>query len=87
VIEPTIRAALEGHPLVTAVRGRGAMLGLELVDAETTARVVGQCLDDGVLLGWTLHSDRLVRLAPPLNIPEDVLHDALATIRRALDAA
>ena len=87
VIEPTIRAALEGHPLVTAVRGRGAMLGLELVDAETTARVVGPCLDDGVLLGWTLHSDRLVRLAPPLNIPEDVLHDALATIRRALDAA
>ena len=86
LIEARVRGALEGHPLVREVRGRGAMLGLDLVDAPTTARVVGQCLEGGVLLGWTLHADALVRVAPPLTIPDDVLDGALATIRAALDA-
>lgn len=87
VIEPAVRQALEGHPLVREVRGRGAMLGLELRDVATTARVVASCLDRGLLLGWTLHSDTLVRLAPPLTIPQDVLAGALGTIRDALDDA
>jgi acetylornithine/N-succinyldiaminopimelate aminotransferase len=85
-VEPRVRAALEGHVLVREVRGRGAMLGMELRDGPTTARVVERCLQGGVLLGWTLHSDALVRIAPPLNVPWDVLDDALATIRAALDA-
>ena len=85
-IERRVRDTLENHPLVREVRGRGAMLGLDLIDAPTTARVVGRCLEGSVLLGWTLHSDALVRVAPPLTIPDAVLGDALATIRAALDA-
>jgi 4-aminobutyrate aminotransferase-like enzyme len=37
-----------------------------------------------VLLGWTLHSDTLVRLAPPLTIPFEVLDEALAVILASL---
>lgn len=79
-----VREALD-HPGIVEVRGRGAMLGMVLRTAGQTARVVRHCLDDGVLLGWTLHSDTLVRIAPPLTIPESVLDDALVTIIRALD--
>ncbi len=68
------------HPLIREVRGRGAMLGMELVRRDVTERVVGRCLERGVLLGWTLHSDTLVRLAPPLSIPLDVLDEALSII-------
>ncbi len=85
-IEARVRAALAGHPLVREVRGRGAMLGMEVATREATARVVARCLDADVLLGWTLHSDTLVRIAPPLTIPWDVLDAALATLRAALDA-
>jgi 4-aminobutyrate aminotransferase-like enzyme len=74
------------HPLIRAVRGRGAMLGMELVRRDVTQQVVERCLGDGVLLGWTLHSDMLVRVAPPLNIPLDVLNTALDTMCDALDA-
>ncbi|NBB74328.1 MAG: aminotransferase class III-fold pyridoxal phosphate-dependent enzyme [Bacteroidetes bacterium] len=74
------------HPLIRAVRGRGAMLGMELISRDVTQQMVERCLGDGVLLGWTLHSNTLVRIAPPLNIPLDVLDTALDTMLDALDA-
>lgn len=73
------------HPLIQEVRGKGAMLGLELADAVVTARAVAHCLNHGVLLGWTLHSNSLVRIAPPLTIPFDVLDQALQVILDALN--
>ncbi len=85
-IEARVRNALTGRPLVDEVRGRGAMLGLNLTSRDATARVVGHCLAADVLLGWTLHSDTLIRIAPPLTIPWDVLDAALAVIVAALEA-
>ena len=84
-IEETVRARLN-HPLIREVRGRGAMLGMELVNQPVTERVVQRCLTRGVLLGWTLHSDTLVRLAPPLTIPANVLDEALGIIIDSLNA-
>jgi 4-aminobutyrate aminotransferase-like enzyme len=49
--------------------------------------MVASCLERGLLLGWTLHSDTLVRLAPPLNIPFDVLDEAANVILEALNEA
>ena len=43
------------------------------------------CLEQGVLLGWTLHSDTLVRIAPPLTIEEAALNEALDAILAALE--
>ena len=83
-IERRVRARL-AHPLIREVRGRGAMLGVDLADASTTERVVRRCLARGVLLGWTLHSNTLVRLAPPLTIPFDLLGEALGIIIESLE--
>ena len=85
-IEHRVRERLV-HPLIDEVRGAGALLGLLLRDTDTTARTVQACLDAGILLGWTLHSNRLIRIAPPLNIPWDVLDDACSQILAALTAA
>lgn len=81
-----IRRRLQ-HPAIREVRGRGAMLGMELENPDVTARMVASCLERGLLLGWTLHSDTLVRLAPPLNIPFDVLDEAVEVILGALNEA
>jgi len=83
-IETRVRRRLD-RPAVAEVRGRGAMLGLDLADASLTERVVRTCMDNGVLEGWTLHSDSLIRIAPPLNIPFDVLDDALSVLVAALE--
>ena len=82
-IEAQIRETLV-HPSIREIRGRGAMLGLDLRDAALTENVTKFCLENGVLLGWTLHSNSLIRVAPPLNIEEDVLNMALRVILMAL---
>ena len=65
---------------ITEVRGRGAMLGLQLRDAELTQKVVEYCFEKGIILGWTLHSNSLIRVAPPLIIEEGLLEDCFEMI-------
>lgn len=69
---------------ITEIRGVGAMLGMELEDRELTQKVVEECMDNGIILGWTLHSNTLVRLAPPLIIDEELLQSTLKTINRTV---
>lgn len=78
-IEDKVKAVLKGKG-ITEVRGKGAMLGLQLQNRALTQAVVEECLQQGLLLGWTLHSDTLIRLAPPLIISDEVLEQSLDTI-------
>jgi acetylornithine/N-succinyldiaminopimelate aminotransferase len=83
-IEARVRQSLEGLPGVSEIRGKGAMLGLQLQTYAQTMAVVEECMRHNILLGWTLHSNTLVRLAPPLTIPDDVLDETLDIIARAI---
>lgn len=83
-IEERARTRLR-HILITDLRGKGAMLGMDLKNTRVAKQVVEQCLQRGVLLGWTLHSGTVIRIAPPLNIPEDTLNEALDIITEVLD--
>ncbi len=84
IIEDKIRTRLK-HPSIVEIRGTGCMLGLLLPDYDTTRRVVELCFDAQVLLGWTLHSNTLIRIAPPLTITDEVLDQALDAIAAALE--
>jgi acetylornithine/succinyldiaminopimelate/putrescine aminotransferase len=84
-IENTVREILTGVGIVE-VRGRGAMLGLQLRDADLTQKVVKHCFDQGLILGWTLHSNSLIRIAPPLIIDQELLEESLQTISQAIQA-
>jgi acetylornithine/succinyldiaminopimelate/putrescine aminotransferase len=86
-----IRTALRGmgerHGGVREVRGLGMLIGLELESAERTRRFAERAFAEGVILGWTLHSDTVVRLAPPLNISDEELERGLQGIATALAAS
>lgn len=69
---------------ISEVRGVGGMLGMELQNQETTKKVVEDCLGKKIILGWTLHSDTLVRLAPPLIIEENLLRSTLQKINKSV---
>ncbi len=83
-IERITKEKLTGNGIVE-VRGKGAMLGLQLESWDLTKQVVEDCFEKGILLGWTLHSDTLIRLAPPLIIEDDLLHNVLETILESVE--
>lgn len=79
-------SALAGRRIVD-VRGLGMLIGIELESPERTIAFVDACRRAGVLLGWTLHHDRVVRLAPPLTLEDGEMETALRVIERALSSS
>jgi acetylornithine/succinyldiaminopimelate/putrescine aminotransferase len=73
-----LRAIQGRHAILKDVRGRGLMIGLEFTSQAVTERFVGEAYQRGVIMGWTINAEAVVRLAPPLVISE-------AEIDRALD--
>ncbi|WP_421775088.1 aspartate aminotransferase family protein [Gracilimonas sp.] len=82
-IERITKEKLRGSGIVE-VRGKGAMLGLQLESWDLTRKVVEDCFENGILLGWTLHSNTLIRLAPPLIIEYDLLNEVLDKILESI---
>lgn len=82
-IEKTAREILKGDGIVE-IRGRGAMLGLQLSSKNLTQKVVKDCFEKGLILGWTLHSSSLIRIAPPLIIEKELFEDSLQIIMQAV---
>ncbi len=73
-----LRSLQERFPIITDVRGRGLMIGFDLVDHDMAAAFERACFHDGLL---TLTcGERGVRLAPPLVVTEAECDTALAII-------
>ncbi|GIG21855.1 4-aminobutyrate aminotransferase GabT [Cellulomonas chitinilytica] len=88
-VVPRLRAL--DAPGVAEVRGRGAMLAVELVrpggmepDGAAAARVARACAAEGVLVLTCGTWGNVVRLLPPLVIGHDLLDDGLDVLGRAL---
>ncbi|RNC85863.1 MAG: aspartate aminotransferase family protein [Balneola sp.] len=79
LIEEKAKNRLQGEGIVE-VRGKGAMLGIQLASKELTEAVVKECMSFGIILGWTLHSDSLIRFAPPLILGEEMIDEVLELI-------
>ncbi|HHE72125.1 MAG TPA: acetyl ornithine aminotransferase family protein [Chloroflexi bacterium] len=93
LIQQRLNAMIPSHPSIGLVRGRGLMIGVELVrDRESKRRApeLRACLLDeafrrGLLL---LPAGRsAVRLVPPLNVSTDHVEEALALFDEALSCA
>jgi acetylornithine/N-succinyldiaminopimelate aminotransferase len=82
-----LRTMGERHGGIRDVRGKGMLIGLELETPERTQRFVERAFAEGVIVGWTLHSNTVVRLAPPLVITEPELERGLSGLDTALAAA
>jgi len=69
------------------VRGKGLLIGLEFDYSDLSRRFVAACRRAGLLLSWTLHSDTVVRLAPPLVISQKELDRGIGIMGEALEKA
>ncbi len=70
---------LEGAQGVKSVTGMGLMIGI-LPEKECAKEIVRYCIDKGVLC---LTAKNKVRLLPALNIPDEILKEAVAVIKEA----
>jgi 4-aminobutyrate aminotransferase / (S)-3-amino-2-methylpropionate transaminase / 5-aminovalerate transaminase len=91
IATPKLAALAAQCPAVGQVRGRGAMLALELIDPATaapdpalTAQVARACHRAGVVV-LTCGSDaNVIRLLPPLVISPDLLAEGLDVLTHAV---
>jgi 4-aminobutyrate aminotransferase / (S)-3-amino-2-methylpropionate transaminase / 5-aminovalerate transaminase len=89
---PRLTEMLDAHPAVGDVRGRGAMVALELVSADgspdpaTAGRIAAACHAEGLLLLTAGTYGNVLRLLPPLVMPEDLLEEGLGLLGKALSA-
>jgi diaminobutyrate-2-oxoglutarate transaminase len=60
-----------------AVRGKGMMQGLDTQDGAVAKEIVSRCFQNGLLLGGCGPAGRVVKLIPPLTIPDADLEEGL----------
>ena len=70
-----IFSMLEGKPGIKSVSGMGLMIGIET--EKDAGEVLALCRERGVI---ALRAKNKIRLLPPLNIPENLLREAIKVI-------
>jgi diaminobutyrate-2-oxoglutarate transaminase len=66
------------------VRGRGMMQALDIVDGALAKSVQKACFESGLLIGPCGTGGRVLKLIPPLTIPDDDLDEGLELLHAAL---
>ena len=93
IMERELNAMATKYPVIGEVRGRGAMQAIELVVPGTTEpnsaamqAIVKYCQGKGVLLLTAGTYSNVIRLLPPLVMPEHLLREALTILDEAMAA-
>jgi 4-aminobutyrate aminotransferase / (S)-3-amino-2-methylpropionate transaminase / 5-aminovalerate transaminase len=90
IMLPFLHDLQSRYPVIGDVRGRGAMVAIELVRPGTTdpapdvtSKIAGFCHAEGVLVLTAGTYSNVLRFLPPLVIGEDLLRDALSVLEKA----
>jgi 4-aminobutyrate aminotransferase/(S)-3-amino-2-methylpropionate transaminase len=90
IMLPRLRKLASSRPVIADVRGRGAMVAIELTkpgtlepDPATTAAVASYCHKHGLLVLTTGTYGNVIRFLPPLVIGEDLLEEGLGILEDA----
>ncbi|HEY7282172.1 MAG TPA: 4-aminobutyrate--2-oxoglutarate transaminase [Actinomycetota bacterium] len=83
------------HEAIGEVRGRGAMVAMELVEDRSTkapargiaGRIIEECYREGVIVLKAGTYDNVIRLLPPLTIDERLFEEGLDVLDKAVAAA
>lgn len=94
----TLKSRLQNHPNVGHVRGKGLLVGIELVsdkgtknplDIATVNGVIGKCKEYGVIIGkngmTVAGYNNVLTLSPPLSIEEKDLETVIETLIEAIE--
>uniref|UniRef100_UPI00404B2F4E 4-aminobutyrate--2-oxoglutarate transaminase n=1 Tax=Candidatus Planktophila sp. TaxID=2175601 RepID=UPI00404B2F4E len=87
ILFETLNALKVQYPIIGDVRGRGAMVAIELVkpgskdpNPEAMAKVIKYCQSKGVLILTAGTYGNVIRFLPPLVITDELLNDGLSVL-------
>jgi 4-aminobutyrate aminotransferase / (S)-3-amino-2-methylpropionate transaminase / 5-aminovalerate transaminase len=90
IMLPRLRKLADTYPIIADMRGRGAMLAIELAqpgslepDAATTGQVSRACHAAGLVTLTCGTFGNVLRFLPPLVIGEDLLEEGLSILEDA----
>ncbi|MER5998291.1 4-aminobutyrate--2-oxoglutarate transaminase [Nonomuraea sp. NPDC052116] len=91
IMIPRLKALQERFDVIGDVRGRGAMIAIELVEPGTkepnptaVQEVVKRCHAEGLLVLTAGTYGNVLRFLPPLVIPEHLLEEGLGILEKAI---
>ncbi len=91
VMKPRLAKIAEATGVIGDIRGRGAMIAIEIVkpgtnepDADATSKIAKACHAEGVVVLTAGTYGNVLRFLPPLVMPEHLLDDALTIIEQQI---
>jgi acetylornithine/N-succinyldiaminopimelate aminotransferase len=75
------------HPLISEIRGEGLLLAVKLKDRAYIPYIIAHAPEYGIILDYFLLCDDSFRIAPPLIISDDEIHQSCILVRKLLDDA
>ena len=72
------------HPAIKSIRNKGLMMAVGFESFEILKPIIDRAIDLCVITDWFLHCDKAMRIAPPLIISTDEIHQACQIINQAI---
>jgi len=70
--------------IIRDVRGRGLLIGVEIVDAKVGESLAQRMFDRNVLIAYTLNKPEVIRIEPPFVITRELIDTALSRFEDSL---
>lgn len=76
--------AAEFPSVISEVRGRGMMIGIELTKEGAGGMLMSLMIDKSIIVAYTLNNPKVIRMEPPLIMPKEVVDYVLELFRDAV---
>ncbi len=80
----TLFKSLLTHPEIVAVRSAGLLMAVQLKSPEAVQQCLKRCTENGLFSDWFLFAADCIRIAPPLTITKEEIHQACEILLRCL---
>ena len=73
------------HPKIKSIRNKGLLMAVEFEAFDVLKLIIDRAIELGVITDWFLFCDDSMRIAPPLTITKEQIHEACTLILRAIE--
>jgi len=83
-----LKVLAQDYPeVIKEVRGRGLMIGIELMKEGIGGLLMSELINRGVLVAYTLNNPKVIRIEPPLSIDQTQVDAVLEAFTHGVEAA